>query len=106
MSVRKSDFLCRYGGDEFIIVTPAPECEGNEELIARIRENLDDWNRQYASIGYDLSFSMGCAVWEKGRDLMDVTCEFQTSARGVVASQPTEGQGNPFEVGPFDVGHE
>jgi diguanylate cyclase (GGDEF)-like protein len=74
-SVRKSDFLCRYGGDEFVIVTPATECESNDELMGRIRENLDNWNRQYASIGYDLSFSMGCAVWEKGLDLMDVMHE-------------------------------
>ena len=75
MSVRKSDFLCRYGGDEFIIVTPAPECSANEELMARIRENLAAWNRDYASREYDLSLSMGCALWEKGRDLMDVIHE-------------------------------
>lgn len=74
-SVRRSDFLCRYGGDEFIIVTPAPECQDNDELIDRIKVNLDSWNREYATIGYDLSFSMGCAVWERGRDLLDVIHE-------------------------------
>jgi diguanylate cyclase (GGDEF)-like protein len=42
-SVRKSDFLCRYGGDEFVIVTPQPTCEANGPLFERIRTNLEEW---------------------------------------------------------------
>jgi len=71
-SVRKSDFLCRYGGDEFIIVTQSANCDGSAELVRRINENTEQWNMEYSSMGYNLSFSIGCAVWDKGSDLVDV----------------------------------
>ncbi len=71
-SVRSSDFLCRYGGDEFVIVTPKAECRKNEELIGRIHKHLDEWNREFATFDYQLSFSMGCANWKEGRLLSDV----------------------------------
>jgi diguanylate cyclase (GGDEF)-like protein len=71
-SVRKSDFLCRYGGDEFVIVTPQPACEANGPLFERIRTNLEEWNSRYATLDYRLSFSIGCAVWEQGRDVLQV----------------------------------
>lgn len=71
-SVRKSDFLCRYGGDEFVIVTPMPSCKDNAPLFQRIEENLRLWNLEYATFDYKLSLSIGCAVWETGRDVIEV----------------------------------
>ena len=78
-SVRSSDFLCRYGGDEFVIVTPKAECRKNEELIGRIHKHLDEWNREYATFDYRLSFSIGCANWKEGRNLSDVLHEADLS---------------------------
>jgi diguanylate cyclase (GGDEF)-like protein len=74
-SVRKSDFLCRYGGDEFVIVTPQPTCKANIPLLERIQENTRMWNSRYAALDYQLSFSIGCAVWEKGMDILQVLHE-------------------------------
>jgi diguanylate cyclase (GGDEF)-like protein len=74
-SVRKSDFLCRYGGDEFVIVTPMSDCEANEALLERIQELLDEWNNEYSTFDYRLSFSIGCSAWEEGRDILDVLHE-------------------------------
>jgi diguanylate cyclase (GGDEF)-like protein len=71
-SVRKSDFLCRYGGDEFLIVTPQPTCERNKQLFDRINQNTEQWNLLHSVSDYRLSFSMGCAVWEKGKDVLQV----------------------------------
>ena len=73
--VRKSDFLCRYGGDEFIIVTPMKTCEENSLLFSRIYKSLEDWNTTYATFDYSLSMSIGCAVWEDGKDIIDVLNE-------------------------------
>jgi len=72
---RKSDFLCRYGGDEFMIVTPMKTCKENGPLFQRIEEHLSEWNSAYSSFNYKLSLSIGCAVWESGRDIVEVLNE-------------------------------
>jgi len=74
-SVRRSDFLCRFGGDEFVIVTPKGDCADNEALIERIHAHTDEWNRKFSTSNYTLSFSVGCSVWEEGRDVMEVLRE-------------------------------
>jgi diguanylate cyclase (GGDEF)-like protein len=74
-SIRRSDFLCRFGGDEFVIVTPQPACGDNRRLFERITENLSEWNAKFSAFDYRLSFSMGCAAWEQGRDIVDVLHE-------------------------------
>lgn len=74
-SVRKSDFLCRFGGDEFVIVTPQPSCQDNGQLFERIEANLAAWNTQFSAFDYRLSLSMGCAAWAQGKDIVDVLHE-------------------------------
>ncbi len=71
-SVRKSDFLCRYGGDEFVIVTPEASCAANVPLFERIDEQLRHWNEQYGTFNYRISFSIGCSVWKQGMDVLQV----------------------------------
>lgn len=78
-SSRKSDFVCRFGGDEFVIVTPYEGSPHNAELVKRIRAAVEKWNRKNSGIGYTLSFSIGHAVWEKGRCLLDVINEADCS---------------------------
>lgn len=73
--VRKSDFLCRFGGDEFVIVTPMNTCEANAALFQRIEDGVAAWNTEYSTYDYRLSLSLGCAVWEKGRHIVDVLNE-------------------------------
>ena len=74
-SVRKSDLLCRFGGDEFVIVTPQLACSDNRQLFERIDANLAEWNAKFSAFDYQLSFSIGCAAWEQDRDIVDVLHE-------------------------------
>ncbi len=73
--VRRSDFLCRYGGDEFMIVTPMKTCKENGPLFERIEDHLSRWNSDFASFDYKLSLSIGCSVWESGKDIVAVLHE-------------------------------
>ena len=74
-AARKSDILCRYGGDEFLIITPNRNCRSNDALIARINKYVSAWNKNYASENYGLSISIGCAIWHKDKDLLDALDE-------------------------------
>ena len=40
-SLRSGDILCRYGGEEFVVVLPSTSTEQAEELADRVRENLE-----------------------------------------------------------------
>jgi diguanylate cyclase (GGDEF)-like protein len=74
-AVRTSDILCRFGGDEFLIITPERDCSRNEIVVGRINSLLDEWNRDFGSADYQLSLSIGCAVWRQEGDLLSVVGE-------------------------------
>jgi len=74
-SLRASDLLVRFGGDEFLVVTRETGSGECEALSARIAGHLSDWNNEHADPDYGLSVSIGCAVFEQGKDLMDVIKE-------------------------------
>jgi diguanylate cyclase (GGDEF)-like protein len=74
-AVRGSDILCRFGGDEFVIVTPETDCRGNNAVVSRINGFISKWNEEYSSPGYELSFSIGCSILKKGKNLLDALHE-------------------------------
>jgi len=78
-SIRTSDLLVRFGGDEFLIATHETDLNECEGLVSRINERLSDWNETHNVADYRLSVSMGCAIFEQGKDLMDVIKEADTS---------------------------
>ena len=57
--VRGSDYIVRYGGDEFLLVLPETGEEGAEIVRARIHQKLADWNRTSHLLDMTLSLSMG-----------------------------------------------
>lgn len=62
-SLRKDDFLARYGGDEFFIILDIQDMSTLEKKVARIRENFRDFN-QSSDKPYQLSLSMGYDVYD------------------------------------------
>jgi len=63
--LRASDFIARFGGDEFCVILDISNTDELEAMIRRINSKLDDYN-QSASSSYKLEFSMGYAVYDYG----------------------------------------
>ena len=62
-SVRGSDAVFRYGGDEFVIILADTSRSGAAKVIERIRAYLLDWNRAGTLDGFELSLSIGISEW-------------------------------------------
>lgn len=71
-SVRGSDAIVRYGGDEFLILLADTTAEGAERVIERIARHLAEWNAARHIDNLTLSMSIGAAEWQDGQTLDEV----------------------------------
>lgn len=72
--LRSNDFVARFGGDEFFIILNISDSGKLEEVVARIRNCINNYNKT-GDRPYELSFSMGYAVYDYNSGLN--TEEFQ-----------------------------
>ena len=68
-SVRGSDAVVRYGGDEFLIILADTTVEGARNVLARITDYVNDWNQTGHLKNFELGLSIGVAQWEIGSTL-------------------------------------
>jgi diguanylate cyclase (GGDEF)-like protein len=68
-SVRGSDAVFRYGGDEFLIILADTSSVDSVHVVQRIRVGLAEWNRAEHLKGFELSLSIGVAQWSEGKTL-------------------------------------
>ncbi|MFZ5944341.1 MAG: sensor domain-containing diguanylate cyclase [Bacillota bacterium] len=61
--LRDSDFICRIGGDEFLLIFPNCNLQGAETLVERIKINLDSINIEEKYV-FKIEFSYGLAVYD------------------------------------------
>jgi len=71
-SVRGSDAVVRYGGDEFLIILADTGALGAGRVVQRIRKYLLDWNGLGRLNGFELSLSIGISEWSDGKTLDEV----------------------------------
>jgi len=71
-SIRGTDAVVRYGGDEFLILLADTTSEGAEHVIGRIVSHLADWNSARHVENLTLSLSVGAAEWRDGQTLDEV----------------------------------
>jgi len=63
-SVRKGDVVCRYGGEEFVVILPGPPSERSIERAETIRSNVENGLRiQYHEHEFQVTISLGAAVF-------------------------------------------
>lgn len=65
-SIRKDDFVARIGGDEFVIIFDANDPHVLQNIVKRIRENLDEFNQEQSQ-KFELSISIGYGIYDSSK---------------------------------------
>ena len=68
--VRKSDFFCRYGGEEFALILPETDLSAAITVAETLRESIERCSFQYGD--KDVKVTISCGLAEvKGKDNLD-----------------------------------
>lgn len=62
--VRESDYICRIGGDEFLLILPNTTSDQAEHMIRRVRDSMESYNSSGSEI-YKIDFSYGFAEYSE-----------------------------------------
>lgn len=73
-TLRASDTIVRYGGDEFVCILPEANEHQAQCAMGRVMNSIAKWNVKHEVPGYEMSLSWGVAQYENGMsppDLVD-----------------------------------
>ncbi|MBZ5573712.1 MAG: GGDEF domain-containing protein [Acidobacteriia bacterium] len=71
-TLRTSDIISRYGGDEFLVLLTDADDQMASGAIKRLQRAVEEWNSKQPIKGYAMSISCGSAVYQSGEDLTAV----------------------------------
>jgi diguanylate cyclase (GGDEF)-like protein len=70
--VRQTDFIGRYGGEEFMLVFPDSELAPIKQKLDQIREVLSSINFKHLKCNFNVTYSAGIASSEDYSSLTDI----------------------------------
>jgi diguanylate cyclase (GGDEF)-like protein len=102
-SVRGSDAVVRYGGDEFLIILADTSASDASVVVNRTRAYLNDWNNEGHLDSFELTVSIGVCEWADGMTLDEVLdssdramyAEKGRAAAAGVSARPAEASRKP-----------
>ncbi|MCX6074839.1 MAG: diguanylate cyclase [Campylobacterales bacterium] len=61
---RDSDFVCRYGGEEFIVILPEIDIEGAKNVAQKLKDSVENLNipHNYSKVAAHVTVSVGYAI--------------------------------------------
>ena len=71
-SIRGSDAVIRYGGDEFLTILADASASHAQKVVERIEAYLRDWNNAAHLDDFTVSLSVGVAEWADGKTIDEV----------------------------------
>lgn len=74
-NTRLSDYVFRYGGDEFAIVLPDTDYPGSKELAGRLRKIVESDPLAYHGSTINLTISLGTSTYSDQIDAMEIVQE-------------------------------
>jgi GGDEF domain-containing protein len=77
---RTEDVVARVGGDRFAALMPSSDPSIGENVLLRLRRNIEAHNEQHK--GAPLNLSVGLATGEKGCALFDLLTQAEGAVRG------------------------
>ncbi len=63
---RAGDFICRYGGDEFVVVMPDTDLARGAAAVERLKRLIENWNGSNRECGYTLGLTCGLTQYVEG----------------------------------------
>lgn len=70
---RKTDIVCRYGGEEFLAILPGTELTGAATASEKLRKTIQDYNFTFEGSQIPITISSGVAQIQVGRESGDQT---------------------------------
>jgi diguanylate cyclase len=84
--IRKSDYFCRYGGEEFALILPETDLSAAITVAETLRESIEKCSFQYGNDNVSITISCGLAQ-VKGKDSLDAV--FQRADKALYRAKET-----------------
>lgn len=86
-NLRDTDYLCRWGGEEFLILLPKADIEQTENIAEKLRSIIEGYRVEYNDQSFALTMSFGVGSYQEPIDLEKIVHEvdgylYQAKERG------------------------